>query len=97
MEHDEFRRHLGKAAVSVGEFASLLGVRANSISNYAKKGVVPRTHALVAVLLGDAADRKVDFRAVLKRYGIRPKASDRVTKLDDYRATEKKKNRLDQK
>lgn len=70
MDYSEFRRHLGKAGLTVAEFASLLDVCATSVSNYAAKGSVPRAYAVVAVLLGDAADRGSEFRAALSRFGI---------------------------
>jgi hypothetical protein len=40
------------------------------MSNYRAKGKVPRKHAILAVLMGDAADRQIDFLATLKKYGI---------------------------
>jgi hypothetical protein len=88
--YHEFKRHLGKAGLSINEFAALLHVRPSSVSNYAKKGAVPQTHAVIAVTLGDAADRGVDFRDMLARYGVRfqylgRNGSEIVTALNDYR------------
>jgi hypothetical protein len=70
MSYTEFLRHLGKAGISVKDFARCIGVRAGSMSNYRAKGKVPRKHAILAVLMGDAADRQIDFLATLKKYGI---------------------------
>ena len=90
MEYSEFRRHLGKAGLSIGEFAALIHVLPNSVSNYSKKRAVPVVYAIAAVLLGDAADRQIPFRHVLSRYGIRPRSASggKVTRLDDYRQHE---------
>ena len=90
MTYYEFKRHLGKAGLTVNEFAALLHLRPSSVSNYAKKVAVPQTHAVIAVALGDAADRGVDFRETLARYGVRfqhqgPNRPHVVTALNDYR------------
>ena len=90
MTYNEFKRHLGKAGLTVNEFAALLHLQPSSVSNYAKKIAVPQTHALIAVALGDAADRGVDFRKTFARYGLRFQHQGRnrrqvVTALDDYR------------
>lgn len=41
MTYDEFRRQLGKAGVTAREFAELLSLNPNSITNYARQGEVP--------------------------------------------------------
>lgn len=75
MNYKEFRRHLGKAGMSINEFAALINVRPNSISNYAKKNSVPEEYAVIAVLTGEASDCGIDFRAALARFGIYVKPS----------------------
>jgi len=86
MEYSEFKRHLGKAGVSINDYALLLHVRASSISNYAKKGVVPQQHALLSIVLGDAGDRGVDFRALFRQYGVFPaRTQEKVAVLESYR------------
>jgi hypothetical protein len=72
LDYAEFRRHLGKAGLTVNVFATYLKVKPSSVSNYASQGEVPRNYALLAVLMGDAADRGVDFAAVLRRFDILP-------------------------
>jgi hypothetical protein len=63
----------------------LIEVRPSSISNYARKADVPKVHAVIAVLLGEAADRGVNFREVLARFGlpIRPHGGN-VTRLAEF-------------
>jgi len=70
VDYQEFRRHLGKAGLTVNDFADLLHIRPNSVSNYHKKGSVPQAHAIIAVTLGDAGDRGSNFRALLARFGV---------------------------
>lgn len=74
MNYAEFRRHLGKAGLTVNAFAGYMGVTPTSVSNHARRGQVPRSYAVLAVLMGDAADRGVDFSAVLRRFAIYPEA-----------------------
>src|SRR4051812_31927205 len=85
MDYEEFRRHVGKAGLNINEFAALVDVTPSSISNYAKKGRVPRHYALLAILLGDAAENRFDFRALFARFGAAA-SSEKVTQIDDYRA-----------
>lgn len=70
MDYHEFRRHLGKANLTVNDFAGYLGVKPSSVSNYAKRAHVPRAYAALAVLMGDMADRAIEYQAVLGRFGI---------------------------
>ena len=87
MDYSQFRRHLGKAGLSVNEFASLLDVSPSAVSNYAQKAVVPRSYAALAILLGHTADNNLDFRITLSRFGISIGSRDRrkITRLDEYR------------
>ena len=50
MPYTEFQRLVGKAGLSIKEFAALLDMKPNSITNYSKQGVVP-THIVVIVAL----------------------------------------------
>ena len=92
MDYAEFKRHLGKAGLKINEFAALVDVQATSISNYANKPEIPAKYAVVAVLLGDAADRKLNFREVLVRYGISWSSDNpngKVARIADYRGRPK--------
>ncbi len=88
MEYGEFRRHLGKAGLTVNQFAAYLGVRPASVSNYSTTGTVPQTYAILAVLLGEAGDRGVSIQQLLGRFGVVPITSDKknkVSQLDLFR------------
>lgn len=73
MDYGEFRRNLGKAGVTVREFAGLMRLNANSVSNYSIAGMVPSHLAAVAALIGEMADHQLDFRSVLLRLDMKAK------------------------
>lgn len=72
MDFEEFKRHLGKAGLTTREFAELLCMNRNSISNYAATGKVPSHLAVIAALMGEMAEHRLDFRPVLSRIEITP-------------------------
>jgi len=72
MTYDEFKRHLGKANLSAKEFAGLLRLSPNSVTNYARTGDVPAHLAVIAALMGEMADHRLDFKPVLATLDIEP-------------------------
>jgi len=73
MTYDEFKRHVGKAGLTIKAFAELLKLNPASISNYAKTGEVPSHLAVIAVLFAELAERKVNYKEVLAKAEIAPK------------------------
>lgn len=73
MTYEEFQRHIGKAGLNIRQFAELVKMNSISLSNYGKKGEVPSHLAVIAALLGEMAERKIDYRQVLSRIDITPK------------------------
>ena len=73
MTYDEFQRQIGKAGLTIRQFAELVKMNRISLSNYGKKGEVPSHLAVIATLMGEMADRKIDFREALSRIDIVPK------------------------
>lgn len=73
MTYDEFQSELERADLSVRVFAELIGMRPNSITNYSKAGEVPSHLAIIVTLVGELADRAVDYRALISRLNISPK------------------------
>lgn len=73
MTYDEFQRQIGKAGLTIREFADLIKMHRNSVTNYSKLGEVPSHLAVIAALLGAMADEKVNFRSVLDGIEIEPK------------------------
>jgi len=87
MDYAEFKRHLGKAGLTINEFASLLDISPSAVSNYGQKADVPRTYAALVILLGHAADNNLDFRVALARFGVTIGSGDRrkIARLEEYR------------
>lgn len=89
VDYVEFRRHLGKAGLTVNSFAELLHIQPSSVSNYSKKGRVPQAHAIIAVALGDAGDRGADLRDLLAKYRVFSATGERqrrkVTSIASFR------------
>ena len=61
MPYTEFQRLVGKAGLSIKEFAVLLDMKPNSITNYSKQGVVPTHIAVIAALISTMKDEGLDF------------------------------------
>jgi hypothetical protein len=70
MTYDEFKRHVGKAGLTIKEFAELIKLKPASVSNYAKSGEVPSHLSIIAVLLAEFAEHKIDFREILEHVEI---------------------------
>lgn len=70
MTYDEFKRHVGKAGLTIRAFADLLKLNPASVSNHAKSGEVPSHLAIIALLLAELAERKVNFREILDKAEI---------------------------
>lgn len=73
MTYQEFQRHIGKAGLTLREFAELIRMNRVSISNLSKKGEVPSHLAVIACLLGEMAERKIEFRPLIAGIGLEPK------------------------
>lgn len=73
MTYDEFQRHIGKAGLTLTEFAGLIRMNRVSLSNLSKKGEVPTHLAIMACLMGEMAEQKVDFRRSLASIRIEPR------------------------
>lgn len=72
MKYREFANELGKAGLNIREFADLIAMNRNSISNYAGKDV-PRHLAFIAVLLGELNVRGINFRPILSKVDVPPR------------------------
>lgn len=67
MPYEEFQRLIGKSGLSIKEFAALLDMNANSITNYKKNGKVPTTIAVIAIVISDMKDDGLDFYPIFER------------------------------
>lgn len=75
MSYDEFKRLLGKAGLSIKDFADLMRISCNSVSNYASKGTVPTHLAIAVTLMSEMAEAKLDFRSALQLLQLKDKKS----------------------
>lgn len=73
MTYDEFQRQLGKAGLTAREFAGLIRMNRNSITNCSQKGEVPSHLAVIVALMGEMAENRIDFKGVLAKVDIEPK------------------------
>jgi hypothetical protein len=73
MTYEELQRQIGKAGLTITEFAGLIRMNRASISNLAGKGDVPAHLAIIACLMGEMAERQVDFRTPLAAIDIAAK------------------------
>lgn len=67
MSYDDFIIELAKAGLSIRQFASLLGMQPNSISNNKQKGDVPAHLAVIASLTAELARHKIAFEPIFER------------------------------
>lgn len=65
--YTNFLGELRKVGLSVREFAQLVGMNPNSISNYARAGEVPTHIALIAVLVVGVGELGGDYREIMAR------------------------------
>ena len=74
MTYDEFRIELEGAKLSLREFAALLKLNPNSLTNYKAIGTVPDHIALIATLIHELVQQGVEYRQAIKRVRVTPKA-----------------------
>lgn len=75
MSYDEFISELGKAGLSVRDFAALLGMRPNSVSNYSKRGEVSSHLGIIAALLAELRLNGILHQPVFDRIDVNKKKS----------------------
>lgn len=75
MSYDEFILELGKAGLSVRDFAALLNMRPNSVSNYSKRGEVPSHLGIIAALLAELRLNGITHEPVFDRCDVNRKKS----------------------
>ena len=67
MPYANFLEELRKTGLSVREFAELIGMNPNSVSNYARTGELPTHLALIAVLVVGISEMGGDYRRIMSR------------------------------
>ncbi|AUQ27471.1 DNA-binding protein [Dickeya zeae] len=66
MTYDDFSRYLGKAGITVREFAFLLKKHPNSVTNNAQKKHVPNELGIIAALIGEMAENNLEFKSIIE-------------------------------
>lgn len=72
MIYGEFKRQLGKAGISGREFAKLVKLNPNSLTNYAKTGRIPSHWAIVATLIAEMAEHGMSYQQVIQHIDLEP-------------------------
>lgn len=80
MVYEELTRNIGKAGLSIKEFAELIKVNPNSITNLKNKESVPKNLAIIAVLLGELVDKKIPYKHLLEDMDIQEQKARRDSK-----------------
>ena len=65
MDYSLFKKKLGQAGLSVTDFAELMQMTGNSVSNYSSKGYVPVHLAVAVTLMSEMAYRNIEFKSLL--------------------------------
>jgi len=73
MSYQDFLAELQKIGLSVRDFAGLIGMNPNSLSNYARRGELPSHIALIAVLVAGVAEKGGDYRRIMSKVALAPK------------------------
>lgn len=73
MTYAEFLAELDRAALNVREFAALVQMNANSVSNYAAASEVPKHLAVIVALLAEMRSNGIDYQPVFARIQIAAK------------------------
>lgn len=73
LTYGEFLAELEQAALTVREFAALVHMHPNSVSNYARAGEVPTHLAVIAALLAELRRNAIDHQPIFARIRIAAK------------------------
>ncbi len=72
MDYEEFTRNIRKAGLTLKEFAHLIKTNPNSITNLSKKEQMPKNLAIIAVLLGEMVDKRIDYKHLFEQMDLSP-------------------------
>lgn len=99
MTDEQFQAERDRADLSVRAFAELIGMRPNSVSNYARNSVVPAHLAIIITFMAELSVRAFDFRSVIEYLDIarkRPRGAARNSDCrNDFKSEVGRQGRLD--
>ncbi len=84
MSYDDFISELGKAGLTVRDFAALVGMRANSVSNYSKRGEVSSHLGIIAALLAELRLNGIPYQPAFNRVDVNKKKSRGSAKIGKF-------------
>lgn len=73
MSYEEFCRWVRFAGLTLADFARLMCMHKNSLTNLGKTGRVPDHLAVIALLMAELKERGADLETVLTRVKFTPK------------------------
>lgn len=74
MHYAEFQKVVSDAGLSLRQFAHLLKLNPNSITNCKRRDTVPAHLAVIALLIQELASRGIAYQSIFDRAGITPSA-----------------------
>ena len=72
MDYEEFIRNIRKTGLTIKEFANLIKTNPNSITNLSTKEKMPKNLAIIAVLLGEIADKGIEYKYLFEKMDLQP-------------------------
>lgn len=69
MTYNQFKHELKCAKLSIKNFAELLNMNPNSITNYRRSGTVPQHLAIIAVMLAELSTRGCGLEVIEGKLG----------------------------
>ena len=88
MNYEELKRNIRKAGLDIKDFAELIKVNPNSITNLKSKKKIPKNIGIIAVLLGEMKEAKLPFKDFLNSLDLEEQKARR--KSDDETLFKKK-------
>lgn len=70
MNYEEFTRNIGKAGLTIKEFATLIKANPNSLTNLSKKETIPKNLAIIVVLLGELVDKGLEYKHLFEKMDL---------------------------
>ena len=67
MKYEAFKVELKRAKLSVKAFAEILDMNPTSITNYRRRGTVPKHLATIVVLLAALTERGISYHEILEK------------------------------
>lgn len=71
MNYKELVRNIGKAGLTIKQFAELIKAKPNSITNLKNKEDIPKNLAIISVLLGELVDKKLPYEHLFEDLDIK--------------------------